>query len=227
VSLVEIVRIEAALERSGSRSALVEPISGAATYPSIVQPESNYQDLVATVAHEWVHQYLFFKPLGRRFYESLELRTLNETVATLAGEEIALLTVLRDPLEGAYARSPVDSLTPAVDVSATLRALRLDIEALLAFGQVDRAETLMEERRRELASQGIAFRRINQAFFAFRSVYGSSPASIDPIGDKVATLRQRAGSVGEFLRRAGELTAERDLERELRDRLTSVDDTER
>ncbi len=71
----------------------------------------------------------------------------------------------------------------------------------------------MEERRRELADEGVLFRRINQAFFASRSLYANTPASIDPIGGKAQALRERAGSVGAFLRVAAQLTSEADLDR--------------
>lgn len=216
VSLEEIIEVEQEVEREGRRSALVEPVSGAATYPSIVAPQGRYEGLVETVAHEWVHQYLFFKPLGRRFYASLELRTLNETVATLAGEELAALAVQRYPLSRRSADEPA-AATPAVDVGAALRALRLEVEALLSRGEIEAAEALMEQRRRELAGQGVVFRRINQAFFAFRDVYATDPASIDPLGEKVRGLRQRTGSVGAFLRAAARLTGEADLEQLLKD----------
>ena len=71
----------------------------------------------------------------------------------------------------------------------------------------------MEQRRRELAQQGVVFRRINQAFFAFYGTYADDPASIDPIGEKVRTLRERSGSTGAFLRAAAQLTGDASLDR--------------
>jgi hypothetical protein len=213
--LAEIVAMEASEERSGGRSALIEPVSGVATYPSLVEPDWDYQRLVEVVAHEWVHQYLFFHPLGRNFYDSLELRTLNETVATLAGRELSAIVLLENPLHPPYDKPVVVSPKAAVDVGATLRQLRADVDALLAFGQVEAAETLMEQRRRELADQGVVYRRINQAFFAFRNVYALEPGSTDPIGLKIVALRIRAGSVGAFLREASQFSSESDLDRAL------------
>ena len=209
------VDLEAEEERGGDRSALVGPISGAATYPSIVAPVGGYERLVATVAHEWVHHYLFFKPLGRRYYASNELRTLNETVADIAGAGLAALLVERYPLPPAI-EAELASLAPAapaVDVGAALRELRIDVEAQLDEGRVDEAEALMARRRQELAEQGAVFRRINQAFFATRSLYATGPASIDPIGEQLSMLRQRSESVGVFLRQAAGLTSGGDLER--------------
>ncbi len=215
LSPAQIVAIEAGEERDGRFSALIEPIEGAATYPSLVAADWDYQRLVETAAHEWVHQYLFFHPLGRRFYDSLELRTLNETVATLAGQELALITVLKYPLPPRYASASATPHRPLVDVGAVLRQLRMDVGDLLAFGKIDAAEQLMEQRRQDLARVGVVYRRINQAFFAFRNVYATDPASADPIGLKVVALRVRTGSIGAFLRSASELTSESDLDRVL------------
>ena len=212
----EAIAVERAVERDERRSALVLSLAGAATYPSIVGPRGEYELLVDTVAHEWVHHYLAFKPLGLRFYNSLELRTLNETVANLAGRELAALVVQRYPLPLAVASQVRPSpAAPDADVDHALRQLRLDVEALLGEGQIEDAEALMERRRQELADQGVVFRRINQAFFAFRSVYADDPVSLSPLGGKVEGLRQQAGSVGAFLRAAAGLTSGGDLDRRL------------
>jgi hypothetical protein len=76
----------------------------------------------------------------------------------------------------------------------------------------------MEQRRQKLAEQGVVFRRINQAFFASRSVYAADPASIDPLGENLQALRARTGSVGAFLRAASRLTSGADLDRLLSER---------
>jgi hypothetical protein len=215
LSLTQINAIEQSAEREGNRSALVEPLGGVATYPSIVAPDWDYQSLVELAAHEWVHQYLFFKPLGSRFYLNVELRTLNETVATIAGQQIAALVVREYPLPPAVAEALTAMKPPAaqVDAGQALRALRLAVDGLLARGQIGAAEALMEQRRQELAQQGVYFRRINQAFFAFANVYATNPASTDPIGQKITTLRERTETVGAFLRAASRLTSEADLDR--------------
>ena len=215
LTLEEAIELEAMEERDGERSALAEPVAGAATYPSIVAPRADYGRLVEIVAHEWVHQFLFFKPLGIRYFLSVELTTLNETVADLAGRELAALVLRAYPLPPDLA-AQLEALRPpasTVDGGAVLRQLRLDVEALLGRGEVEAAEALMEQRRVELAEQGVVYRRINQAFFAARAVYADSPASIDPIGPKLAALREQSGSVGAFLRAAAGLTSAAGLDR--------------
>ena len=92
--------IEKSIEEHGELSAIVDSVEGVATYPSLVAYQSEYREVVETVAHEWVHHYLFFKPLGRRYGDSAELRTLNETVANMVAKEIAQVVVGAYPLDG-------------------------------------------------------------------------------------------------------------------------------
>jgi hypothetical protein len=207
--------IEAREEQDGARSALVVSLAGVATYPSIVAPTADYRALVETAAHEWAHHYLFFKPLGSRALASLELRTLNETVATIAGQQIAALVVAKFPLSADVdaALAALEPAPPVVDVGAALRELRGQVDALLAQGEIAQAESLMNDRQRELAGQGVYFRRINQAFFAFANIYATSPGSTDPAGNKLETLYAREGSVGAFLRAAAKLRSASDLDR--------------
>jgi hypothetical protein len=162
-----------------------------------------------------VHHYLAFKPLGLRFLASEELRTLNETVADVAGGELARLLMERYPLPQEV-EAQLTQLRPppsAVDVPAALRQLRLDVDALLAAGDIEAAEALMEQRRQELAEQGVVYRRINQAFFAFSGVYATGPGGVDPIGANTLRLLEQEGGVGPFLHAASRLTSASDLDR--------------
>jgi hypothetical protein len=93
-----------------------------------------------------------------------------------------------------------------------MRALRLEVDALLAEGRVEDAERLMEERRQEFVGNGYYIRRINQAYFAFHGSYADTPASSDPIGPKMAALRLRSRSLKEFLEEAREITSEAELD---------------
>ncbi len=217
LSREDAIGAERAAERNGRRSALAFNVEGVASYPSIVAPVGDYELLVQTFAHEWVHHYLAFKPLGLRYARNAQLRTLNETVADVAGQELGSLLVERYPLPPAIdaqlaARAPS---TPAVGVDAVLRRVRLDVDALLKAGKIDVAEALMEQRRQELAKQGVVFRRINQAFFAFQNIYADTASAVDPIGGEVDRLRRREGSVGAFLKAAAQLTSAAGLRKRL------------
>ena len=69
-------------------SALVVDTGGVATFPAIVGASDNLQYTLRTVAHEWFHHYLVFYPLGRNYWSSGEMVTINETVANIAGDEV-------------------------------------------------------------------------------------------------------------------------------------------
>ncbi len=99
----EKVRIEGKVEADGETSALVVQIGAIAMYPAIVPPRADYHDTLQTIAHEWVHHYLYFAPLGRSFYNGDKLITLNETVANLVGVELGDRLFERYPLEAAPA----------------------------------------------------------------------------------------------------------------------------
>jgi len=206
-----VQEIEAAAERDGETSALVARIGGIAMYPAIIPPSEDYRFVLRDIAHEWLHHYLFFTPLGRRYYDSAELTTLNETVANIAGDEIGDAMYERYPLPepaastSARAAAIAEQPAAAIDFTSEMRGLRRDVEALLAGGRVVEAERLMEEKRLFLAENGRYVRKINQAYFAFYGSYADGPASIDPIGPKLASLRAREGSVTAFVRAAQEL----------------------
>lgn len=219
LSLAEREGLEARAEADGDVAALVVQIGGIALYPAIVPAWDDYRAVMRNVAHEWIHHYLYFAPLGRSYDKSGELRTLNETVANLAGDELGDMLVERYPLVSApFVRSaPVsagEAQEPpaAVDFGGEMQQLRLEVEALLANGQAEQAERLMDDRRAYLAQNGHYVRKINQAYFAFHGAYADGPASIDPIGPKLRELRARSPSIDSFISKAREITSERDLD---------------
>ena len=217
LTLEEALRLEEKTQ-SDSVSALVVASGGVATYPSIVPPMEDYAGTLELAAHEWLHQYLFFQPLGARYFESDTLRTINETVADIAGEELGGLVAQRYPLAPPGAQTPTatpESTPPADDTFfvQTMRQLRLDVDRLLGEGRVAKAEALMEEKRQYLADHGYFIRKINQAYFAFHGLYGTGAASSSPIGPKLQEIRQREPSLGEFIRAVSRVTSEADLDR--------------
>ncbi|HEY0583376.1 MAG TPA: hypothetical protein VGE94_14420, partial [Chloroflexota bacterium] len=82
-------RLEASADSTGV-SSLIAPIGGLATYPSMVLDEDSAERVLSAVAHEWLHQYLIFYPLGKGYFESQQTREINETTADLVGREIGL-----------------------------------------------------------------------------------------------------------------------------------------
>ena len=81
-------RIESHVEEQTDLSALVLDTGGIALYPSIAIPYAGLDFALEVVAHEWVHHWLWFRPLGRRYFQGGDLTAMNETVANIAGREI-------------------------------------------------------------------------------------------------------------------------------------------
>ena len=194
-------------------SALVVGIGGIATYPSLIPADDSYEQVMEGAFHEWLHQYLIVFPLGSHYFASDDARTLNESVAHMGGFELAKVYFQRYP-HPALAAPPQQSFPqPGFDFTAAMRALRTQVEAMLAQGQVTEAETLMAQKRDEFAGQGYYIRRLNQAYFAFNGFYADTPGSIDPIGPMLQKLFAQAGSPGRFIRLAQGMTTREDLDR--------------
>lgn len=85
-------------------SSLVVGIGGVGVYPTMVMRTTNLNWMLNTIAHEWIHNYLTLRPLGVLYAESPELRTMNETTASIAGDEIGTLVYQRyyPELAGAF-----------------------------------------------------------------------------------------------------------------------------
>jgi hypothetical protein len=216
LDLETLTEIEQEIEAGVSGvSALVVGTSGVATYPSVVSELASYESLVDTVFHEWLHQYLIFFPLGSGYASSSAARTLNESVANIAGHELARLYFERYGVLGEQAGlkpAPTRTAADGFDFTKGMRELRRRVEALLAGGRIEQAEALMNEKRNDFEAQGFYIRRLNQAYFTFQGSYADTPGSIDPIGPKLQTLLERGGSPGEVVRLASGLASESELD---------------
>ena len=190
--------LEAAALETENLSAVVERTGGLSVYPSVVLDTAGLRNALEVAAHEWVHHWLYFRPLGRNYRQSPEMLTLNETAATIAGEELGDRTY--EALTGERVTRPRSkATTTGFDFTAEMRETRRRAEELLAQGDIEGAEAYMEERRRRFVSQGYDIRKINQAYFAFYGSYATGPGSVSPIGPQLRDLRRRSGSLKEFL----------------------------
>jgi len=215
-------RLEADVDRLGV-SSLVVTIGGISTYPAMIM-QTGYRDwAVQTVAHEWLHDYLFLRPLGWSYGQSHDIIAINETVADIASQEVgdkALDRFYGVPIPD---RSPVPAQPPkpggeepAFNFNREMRATRQAADALLAQGKVDEAERYLEERRRVFLDEGYVIRKLNQAYFAFYGSYADGPISVDPIGRDLRTLRRQAASLKEFMSITSRLTSYEELKALLR-----------
>lgn len=196
--------MESAVFDQLDRSALVVPIGGLGTYPAMIRETGSINWLAEVTAHEWAHHWLSLHPLGVRYLAGPQMRTINETVASMVDLEIGPRVIARYYPE--YAPPPSSPAAPAeppaFDFSAEMAETRATVDRLLAGGEIEAAEAYMESRRRVFAANGYPIRKLNQAYFAFYGGYAAEPggaAGADPIGPMLRELRQASPSLRAFL----------------------------
>ena len=206
ISLKERDRIETTLFQAYDTSALVDDLSGVATYPLLVDDQQSLRRILQTSVHEWFHAYFFFKPLGWNYWDSSEMTTLNETICTLLGEEIG--DVIYFNLYETDEHGLIDSKLnhPNEQLLDKMRLTRIEVDKLLSEGEIDSAEQLMKETWWELRLGGYRIRKLNQAYFAFRGRYGNSPASISNIGNQVNMLRENSAKIKSFVKTVSDIS---------------------
>jgi hypothetical protein len=127
--------------------------------PAWVPQTTSLEDALSTVAHEWLHQYFFFQPLGRKYGANYDMTTINETAADIGGKEIGARLMNLYGLTPSQPGSP--SSTPTFDFGKEMRQIRLTVDQHLAQGQVAQAEAFMEQSRQYLADHGYYIRKLN------------------------------------------------------------------
>lgn len=169
----EAERIETQVFSATNRSALVVPIGGLAAYPTMILETGDLTWLLQTIAHEWTHNWLYLRPLGYSYLaDSQTIRTINETVASISGDELGLEVMRRYYLDTLKKEHPdlvepkpleVPDLNPstqpppardpqAFSVNNALYETRVKVEDLLSearnlkqAGQPDEAESKIIE----------------------------------------------------------------------------------
>ncbi len=218
LTLDEQVKLEEDVTQGLNVSSLVVQIGGVGVYPTMVMRSTNLPWMLNTIAHEWIHNYLTLRPLGVLYAETPELRTMNETTASIAGDEIGALVIEKYYPELKPSASlpdfelvslpfdrpdPGSLVRPPFDFRAQMHETRINADALLAEGKIEEAEAYMEERRQVFLRNGYLLRKINQAYFAFHGAYADSPggaAGEDPVGPAVRALREQSDSLADFVK---------------------------
>ena len=214
----ERAELEAQIEADLDVSALVDNVGGIGSWPTMIADPLALPSVIDTIAHEWTHNYLGFQPLGRNYGFSRDLTTMNETVASLVGGEVAELVLARFYPEllpsPAAVSEPAAALPfnpntaplgpPEENFGQAMRRIRFQVDAWLAEGEIEAAEAYMEAERQKLVAKGYYLRRLNQAYFAFHGSYATGPASVDPIGPWLRQLRAQHQSLRGFVEQAAE-----------------------
>ena len=233
---------ESAIETRTDLRAHITQIGGMAVYPAMVVDSSSLEWALNTIAHEWVHHYLFHFPLGLRYARNDEATTLNETVSDIVGNEIGERVARQY-----YSREEAGPARPAEETLAdtcacnieelvaqeremeqqrwerygrplpfnfqqAMRETRLHVDALLEDGLVETAEAYMEARRRYFVEKGYPLRVLNQAYFAFNGSYATGAASSSSIGPQLQQLRAESSDLVHFLQQVRWFTSLADLE---------------
>jgi hypothetical protein len=220
ITLDQIDALEKKVAGGLDVSALVVPVGGIGMYPTMVMSSSDLPWLIETVSHEWIHNYLTLHPLGINYETTPELRTMNETAASIAGKEISEVVIARyypelvpqptpesksDP-----SSSAPEDYKPRFNFNREMHTTRIVADGLLERGLIDRAEKFMDDQREVFWKNGYQIRKINQAYFAFYGAYADQPggaAGEDPVGPAVRALRERSGDLADFLKRIAGMTS--------------------
>ncbi len=205
----EQVKLENDVDNALNGSSLVVPIGGVGLYPTMVMQTADISWLVETVAHEWTHNYLTWHPLGASYMNGPELRTMNETTASISGKEIGEAVIAHFypefvPLPQLPAQPTSPAEPPLFNFNAEMHATRIMVDKMLADGKITAAEAYMEAQRRVFWEHGYHLRKLNQAYFAFYGAYADiavGAAGEDPVGAAVRTLRADSPSLVVFINR--------------------------
>lgn len=213
LTLDQIIALEDRVSQEKNVSTLVEEVGGIGVYPTMVMQTRDLNWLVEVVAHEWTHNYLTLRPLGLNYATSPELRTMNETTASISGKEIGRALIAQYYPEllppSTEKETPEEIIQaeemgkpPVFNFQKEMHLTRVIVDELLKAGKVELAEEFMEERRQFFWENGYHIRKLNQAYFAFHGAYADeevSAAGEDPVGEAVRKLRASSSSLKAFI----------------------------
>tara|TARA_Y100000996_G_C22533477_1_gene647383 strand:- start:476 stop:1768 length:1293 start_codon:yes stop_codon:yes gene_type:complete len=199
ILLEDIFRIENQLFSNNNLSAIVVPTGGVSTYPSMVS-EGDLLYVLQTSAHEWLHNYLALFPLGRSYFNSIEMQSINETICDIFGNEVGLLAY--EKIIGTEEKKEINyksNLDINFDFSSFMKDTRFEAEKLLSEGKIVESESFMNSQAEVLSNYGYNIRKINQAYFAFYGTYGGNPESINEYHDNLVQIRAKYENLGEMI----------------------------
>tara|TARA_Y100000590_G_scaffold98144_2_gene111670 strand:- start:5234 stop:6370 length:1137 start_codon:yes stop_codon:yes gene_type:complete len=207
VTVDEMEELEDVITKQFDLSALILNLGGIATYPSILPPDKSLESFLIVTAHEWLHHYLFFKPLGREYWTDSTMTSINETVASMFGEEIGLKAYRKFPERvHPVLEENSSAMSHDFDFRKELRETRIKVDDMLNQGQVELAELYMDERQIFMDDNGYYIRKLNQAYFAFNGTYADHPASVSPIASQLDQIRNASDSLSDFIDKVSQIS---------------------
>ena len=235
LTLDEQIRLEEEVATGLDVSTLVVPIGGVGVYPTMVMETTDLRWTLDTIAHEWAHNYLNLRPLGLNYSTTPELRTMNETTASIVGGEVGTYVLQNHypetlgsssapdfnpvSLPGSALPSSQEDEAEPFDFRAEMHETRVTADELLADGKIEEAEAYMEQRRQVFWENGYLLRKLNQAYFAFHGAYADVPggaAGEDPVGPAVRALREQSDSLADFINTISWMTSFQQLQQAIR-----------
>ncbi|MCP4427025.1 MAG: hypothetical protein GY803_21250 [Chloroflexi bacterium] len=206
ISIPDRDALETAVFNQLNLSALVVPIGGLGLYPSMIMETGNLNWLAEVTAHEWAHVRMGPYPISLRYETDPQVRTMNETTASIVGKEIGAAVIERYypelvPPPPENGPPPAPETPPPFDFRTEMASTRARTDELLAEGKIEEAEAYMEMRRRVFVENGYHIRKLNQAYFAFYGAYADEPgaAGAEPVGPLVREARALSPSLRSFL----------------------------
>ena len=239
LTLDQQIKLEDDVAKRLDVSTLVVGIGGVGVYPTMVTETTDLRWMLETIAHEWTHNYLNIRPLGLNYSTTPELRTMNETTASIAGTEVGhyVLEEYYPELLGSSSSIALeanqilisfnqpDSSSQTLDepapfdFRAEMHETRVTADEMLAQGKIEEAEAYMEARRQFFWENGYLLRKLNQAYFAFHGAYADTPggaAGEDPVGPAVRALREQSASLEEFINTIAWMTSFDELQQAIK-----------
>ncbi len=217
ISLVVRESLEDRLMEEEDVAAISIQVGGLAAYPASVLDTLSPEYTFRAGAHEWMHHYMAFRPLGQKMFTSGEMVTLNETLADIVGREIgdaARELVFTEEENPSTQESPLPAPESGLHgrdehfgYREEMRETRLRVDELLAEGKVEEAEAYMEERRLKFVENGYPIRRLNQAYFAFHGTYAENAASSSPIAGQLHRFRELMPDLRTFVSEMGGISS--------------------
>ena len=219
LTAVQRQELESFVEKNDpSLSAYVADLGGISLFPPIVHLYP-VQTLIEVAAHEWCHTHLFFSPLGLFYFATdRNIASINEITCTILGKGI----IRRVQAKYGWEEKKEDPPQPEKkedrpNYGRMLHAIRKQVDDFLREGKVTDAGIYMREATSSLRKHWPNHLKLSTAYFAFYGNYGGGAAGTDPTARQLGELRQKSGSLKNFLKKLRRISSRENFEKLLKE----------